>query len=335
MRFTAQIGRLRCVAMYLLALLMAAGCGPTAYKITPVPADRELEEKTLIHEGGLAPSKIVLIDVDGLITNGRKFELLGEGEHAVSLFTEKLDKAAADSSVKALIIRINSPGGSVTASDLMYSELLRFKAVTKGKRPVVAVMMDVAASGGYYLACGADEIVAHPTTITGSIGVIMQMVRVQGTLQKIGMETDAIKSGKMKDAGSPFREMKPEERELFQNIVNQFFDRFVAVVARGRPTMDEAKIRELADGRVYTAQQALELGLIDRIGTLRDAIAGVKEKIVAKRVRVVTYQRPMGWKPNIYAEAPAGPPQVNLLNIEIPGLLHNQPQFLYLWSPGS
>jgi protease-4 len=237
--------------------------------------------------------------------------------------------------VKALVIRINSPGGSVTASDLMYNELLYFKQRTKCKRPVVAVMMDVAASGGYYLACGCDEIVANPTTVTGSIGVIMQMVNFRGTLGKIGVETDAIKSGAMKDAGSPFRKLKPEERELFQELVDGFYDRFVEVVARGRPGMDEDKVRSVADGRVYSAQQALELGFVDRIGTLRDALADVKERIGARKLKVVTYQRPHGYKPNIYAETPVGPAQLNLLNITLPpDLAALEPQFLYLWAPG-
>jgi len=318
-----------------MGVLTAGGCGPTAYKITPVPVDRKLEEAVLIDEGGWAPAKVVLIDVDGMLLNRRQCQLLGEGEHIVSLFVEKLDKAAADPAVRALIVRINSPGGGVTASDLMYSELLHFKERTGGRRPVVAVLMDVAASGGYYLACAADEIVAHPTTVTGSIGVIMQMVNFAGTMKKIGVGADAIISGRMKDAGSPLREMKPEEREIFQQLVDQFFDRFVAVVAAGRAGLNEDQVREVADGRVHSARQALELGFVDRIGTLRDALAAVKERIGAKRLRVVAYRRPLGWKPNLYAQQPSGPPQVNLVNIALPpNWPYPEPQFLYLWAPG-
>jgi protease-4 len=319
----------------LLGLLLVFGCGPTAYKITPVPVDQTLDETAVIDEGGWAPAKIAMIDLEGIIINDEKFRLLGEGENPVSLFVEKLDKAAKDRSVKAIVLRINSPGGGVTASDLMYSELLSFKRRTEGKRPVVAVLLDVAASGGYYVACGADEIVAHPTTVTGSIGVIMQLFSLSGTMGKIGAEAIAIKSGPMKDAGSPFRKLREEEREIFQNLVDQFYERFVAVVAKGRPNMTEARIREIADGRVYSAQQALELGFVDRIGTLRDALASVKEKIGAERVRVVIYHRPLGWKPNIYAQNPAGAPQVNMVNIELPrDLALPQARFLYLWAPG-
>jgi len=256
--------------LFIGLFFVLAGCGPRAYKITPVPAEQELEEEVLIDEGGFFPPKIALIDVEGVLMNRSKPELIGEGEHPVSLFVEKLEKAANDSGVKALVVRINSPGGTVTASDLMYKELKYFKERTEGERPVVAVLMDVAASGGYYVACGCDSIVAHPTTLTGSIGVIMQLINFAGTMQKIGMEAEAITSGEMKDAGSPFEHLTTEEREIFQKLVDDFYDRFVEVVAAGREELDEEEVRELADGRVYSAEQALELGFVDRIGTLRD-----------------------------------------------------------------
>ena len=323
--------------MVTLSSLGLAGCGPMAYKIEPVPADRSLEEKTLINEGGWSPSKIVLIDVSGLIMNGHKFSLMGEGENPVSVFVEHLDKASRDPSVRGVVLRINSPGGGVTASDVMYRELLRFKECTGGKKPVVTVMMDVAASGGYYLACGSDEIVAYPTTVTGSIGVIMMNVNLKGTMDKLGVQTDAIKSGKMKDAGSPFRDMKADERALFQRLIDEYYDQFVHVVMAGRPKLTEARIRELADGRVYSGQQALENGLVDKVGTLRDALCSIKERIGAEHVRVVTYQRPTDYKPNIYARDPSGAPQVNvnLLNLQMPETLFGfEPQFMYLWTAG-
>lgn len=323
------------VALAVSVSLLAVGCSRTAYKITPVPADQDLRETTLIDEGGLFPTKILLIDVDGILLDGRKPSLLGEGEHPVSTFVEKLNKAADDPSIQAVILRINSPGGAVTAADIMYQELQLYKKCT-GK-PVVAVFMDVAASGGYYIACGADEIVAHPTTVTGSIGVIMQMVNFAGTMSKIGIESDAITSGKMKDAGSPLRKMRPEERELFQKLVDQLYDRFVQVVATGRPQLTEERVRELADGRVWSAQQALELGFIDRIGTLRDTLACLKERLKVHRLRVVTYNRPLDFKPNIYAQSPTGGvgAEINVLQLQFPqGFPSGSPQFLYLWSPG-
>ncbi len=325
------------ISLTCTAVALAAGsaCGPTAYKITPVPADQELREKTLVNEGGLAPAKIVLIDVEGILINRDKPSLFGHGEHPVSLFVEKLEKAAADRSVRAIVLRINSPGGSVTASDLMYSEILRFKALTKNQRPVMALLMDVAASGGYYVACACDEIIAQPTTVTGSIGVIMQMVNFSGTMAKIGVSADAVTSGPMKDSGSPFRPMRPEEREIFQKLVDQFYERFVGAVAAGRKGLTVDQVREVADGRVYSAGEALELGFVDGIGTLRDGLALLKKQLGARRVRVVTYHRPLDWKPNIYAEAPGGAPQVNLVNIALPEHWpHPTPQFMYLWAPG-
>lgn len=318
----------------LLGLGAVGGCGPTAYKITPVPASQAMIEKELIDEGGWLPAKIVLIDVDGALFNRNKTTLFGEGENPVSVFVEQLDKAYKDKSVKALILRINSPGGSVTASDLMYSEVIRYKHRTENKKPVLAMMMDVAASGGYYLACSADRIMANPTTVTGSIGVIMQTVNFSGTMNKLGISTDAITSGKMKDAGSPLRPMKPKEREVFQQLINQFFERFIAVVKAGRPKLSEERIRELADGRVYTGQQAFEAGLVDQVGTLREAIEVSKQTIDAKTARVVTYCRPLSWTPNIYAQTPVSAAQINLLNIQLPASwARPAPEFLYLWSP--
>jgi len=334
MKSNKPIARAFVLVVASLSIAALYGCGPQSFKITPVPTDQTLEESVVIDEGGPFAPKIALIDVEGIIMNRESGGFFSDGEHPVSFLVEKLDKAAKDKSVKALILRINSPGGSVTASDLMHGEVLRFKKETKGQRPVVAVMTDVAASGGYYVACAADEIVAHPTTITGSIGVIMQTVNFAGTMSKIGVKADAITSGKMKDAGSPLREMKPEEREIFQTLINQFYDRFVKVVAAGRPGLTEAKVREIADGRVWSAQQALELRLIDRIGTLRETVTSLKEKIGVKKARVVTYNRPLGWKPNIYAESPAGPSQVNLINVSLPPTwLQPGPQFMYLWVP--
>ncbi len=330
--------RSACVWCVVGFLFLAVGCAPSAYKIEPVPLDRTLEESVLINEGGWAAPKIALIDVAGMLLNGPTPQLLGEGENPVSLLVEKLAKAERDDQVKAVLLRVNSPGGSVTASDLMYHEILRLRKGTMKPKPVVAMIMDVGASGAYYISCACDEIVATRTSVVGSIGVIMQTFNIRGTLDKIGAESVAITSGRMKDAGSLFRAMSPEERKVFQGIIDDMFDRFVEVVADGRPRLDAKKIREIADGRVWTAQQALELGFIDRIGTLRDAVAATKARAGIARTRVVTYHRPLGWKPNIYASSPAGGTVNNysLLNVSVPErLLTPTPMFLYLWSPGT
>jgi protease-4 len=251
----------------------------------------------------------------------------------VSLLLEQLDIAREDPRVKGVILRINSPGGTVVASELMRDEILHFR---KSGKPVVAVLMDVAASGGYYIACACDEIVAQPSTVTGSIGVLMQTVDVSGTMNLIGVKSDAITSGPNKDAGSPLRAMKPEERQLFQTIVNEMHDRFVRVVDEGRANLDEQQVRALADGRIYTARQALEAGLIDRVAGMREAVAVAKQRAGVKRVRLVTYHRPFDYRANYYSKAPAFPPgDTNLLKLETNALLEQTtPRFYYLWRPG-
>src|SRR5262249_45844199 len=153
-------------------------------------------------------------------------------------------------------LRINSPGGGVTASDIMYHDLMRFRHTT-GK-PVVACMMDVAASGGYYLAMACDLVYAHPTTVTGSIGVIMSLYNASGLCEKLGVSSNPIKSGPNKDIGNPGRPMTEQERAILQGVVNGFYVQFVHVVVEGRH-MPEERVRELADGRVYTGIEAKEL----------------------------------------------------------------------------
>lgn len=319
-----------------LGMVAVTGCMPDGILLTPVSTNRELVEETVIRERGLPSDKIAVIDVTGILMNAYEPQFFGQGEHPVSRLLEQLDKAERDPHVVAVVLRINSPGGSVTASELVHHEVTRFRKST-GK-PVFAVMMDVAASGGYYVACACDEIWAYSSSVTGSIGVLAQFLDVSGTMQKIGMNAPAITSGPNKDAGSPFKSMTPEQLAIFQTIVDEMYDGFVAVVTSGRPGLTEEKVRELADGRVYTAGQALELGLIDHIGTIRDALSAMKERTGSKAVRVVTYRRPLEYRPNYYAQAPGAPTtgvDVNLIKLDVPSLAGlGTPQFLYLWAPG-
>lgn len=332
-----RLGRIAEKLGVLLALgtLVLCGCGaPGGYKITPIPADRTLEESQVLTEGGWLKDKIALIDVSGMLMNDYKRSMFSEGENPVSFLTEKLNAAAEDTHVKAVVLRINTPGGTVTASDLMHEEIKAFKKRT-GK-PVVAMMLDVAASGGYYIACACDEIVAHPTTVTGSIGVIMITLDVHGALEKLYIKTNTIKTGPFKDSGSPFREMSEEDRKVFQGIIDNHYQRFLDVVAESRTKLTKEKIKALADGRVYTASEARRNGLVDRVGEVRDAIAVAKEKSTTKPVKVIMYHRPLGWTPNIYAASPMPQPStVNLINVNLPELvLPNTPSFMYLWAPG-
>jgi protease-4 len=313
-------------------LLCAAACTPPSLLITPVSGRRSLIETELARDSAFAFDKIALIDVTGVIQNSESSSLFGTGEQPVSLLLEQLDKARCDPAVKAVILRINSPGGTVVASELMHDEITCFR---ESGKPVIAVMMDVAASGGYYIACACDEIVAQPSTVTGSIGVLMLMVDVSGTMSLIGVKTDAIVSGVHKDSGSPFRPMRAEERELFETIVEDMYGRFVKVVVAGRPGLDEKRVRELADGRIYTAQQAVEHGLIDGVRSLRDTVEFTKQRVGSKRVRLVAYHRTHEYRPNYYAQSPTRPTlDVNLLRVDTVRFPPLTPQFLYLWQPG-
>jgi protease IV len=314
--------------------LMLAGCMPDGFLVTPVPTSRKLVETTLAREGFFAP-KIAVIDVDGVLSTGPIISLFGSGENPVSLLLEKLDLARADRSVKAVILRINSPGGTVAASELMHNEITSFRERT-GK-PVVAVMLDTAASGGYYIACACDEIVAQKSTVTGSIGVVMQLFDVTSAMAKIGIKPNTIKSGELKAAGSPFEKLSDKDRDVFQGIIDEMYTQFVSVVSAGRPDLTEDRVREIADGRVYTAAQALELGLIDRIATLRDVVGDLKCRIGTKHVRLVAYSRPIGYMPNYYAAAPATDPRASTggsIRIDLPAwLAQPHARFMYLWVP--
>lgn len=321
----------RCLASLLLTLL--AGCTPGGLLIKPVSLQQGLEETVIQRDQGLwVNDKIAIINVDGVIANkAQGWGLFGSGENPVALFQEKLDFAKKDANVKAIVLRINSPGGTVAASDVMYHLLARFKQDT-GK-PVIASILDLGASGAYYLACGADGIIAQPTSVTGSIGVIFQTVSVAGTMEKIGVSAVAIKSGQLKDMASPLTRLRPKARQVLTGIVMDFYDRFLQVVEDGRGNLSRDQIVPLADGRVYTASQALEQGLIDRIGYPTDAVAWAKELAHVQRAKTVIYHRDINYTPNIYAGAQAQS-NASLIDLKLPEWLRAQgPQFLYLWQP--
>ena len=320
----------------LMVSLLASGCAPTSFLVTPVPAKRDLVEKVVQRESVWATQKVALIDVDGMLQNTRPRSMLGQtDDNPVSVFADKLKQAADDKNVAAVVLRINSPGGTVTASDIMYREVIRFRERT-GK-PVIAAMMDVAASGGYYIACAADRVYAHPTSVTGSIGVVMLLPDVSGTMSRIGMQVNVIKSGKMKDAGSMFREMSEQDRAVFQGMIDTLYGRFLEVVTEARRDVEPERIRALADGRVYLGGEAREHGLVDEIGDLRAAIVAAKDHagLSEEAIKVVQYSRPYAHRPNIYARGDVPPAQVNLINVDLPEWLTGPaPQFLYVWAPG-
>ncbi len=318
----------------LLSLLTAAGCAPSGgIRITPVPADQTLEEREVIRESPWTRDKIAIVDIQGVIANEPPRTLLGgSDDNPVSLITEKLEAARRDPHVRGVVLRINSPGGTVTASDIVHQEITRFRRETN--RPVVAMIMDTGASGAYYAACAADEIMAERTSITGSIGVLMQSFSLAGAMAMVGVKSEAIKSGDMKDAGSPFRDLRTEERTCFQEMINDLHRRFVDVVVAGRPRLSRDRIVTLADGRVYTATQAVENGLVDRIGTLREAIDAAKRRAGITKANTIIYSRPLGWKGSAYAETgpqPTGTLNLSLVQINGAWPLNTAPRFSYLW----
>jgi protease-4 len=300
--------------------------------LTPINSGGPVEE-TLITDAHscFCRDKVAIIDVEGLIVNAKTGGLLGSGDNPMSLFRERLDAAADDPHVKAVVLRINSPGGAVTASDIMYQDLVCFRRDTH--KPVVACMMDVAASGGYYLAMGCDRVYAHPTTVTGSIGVIMSLYNATGLLTKLGVASDPIKSGPNKDIGNPARPMTDAERAILQGMVNGFYDQFVQVVVRGRG-MPEERVRALADGRIYSGLDAHKLGLVDEVGYLEDAIACARSMACMKDAAIVAYDRCDGYRGSIYAGMPKIPSEVHV-KLDVPAVTgHPNAAFLYLWEPG-
>jgi protease-4 len=302
--------------------------------LRPVQCDGPVAETHVADaDQWLCWDKVAIIDVEGVILNAKTGGgLLGGGDNPVALFRERLDAAEADKHVKAVVVRINSPGGAVTASDIMYQDLCNFRRRTH--KPVVACMMDAAASGGYYLAMGADRVYAHPTTVTGSIGVIMSLYNATGLCQMIGVASDPIKSGPNKDIGNPARPMTAEERAILQGVVDSFYGQFVQVVVRGRG-LPEERVRALADGRVYTGLDAKQLGLVDEIGYLDDAIQAAKDMAGIDDAKIVAYDKNDGYRGCIYAATPHFPSEVNV-KLDLPGLAGPGcgAAFMYLWGPG-
>jgi protease-4 len=189
--------------------------------------------------------------------------------------------------VKAIVVRIDSPGGAVAPTQEIFQEIVR----SKNEKPFIASMGAMATSGGYYIAAACDQILANPGSLTGSIGVIMQLSNVEDLMKKIGVKATNVKSGPNKDIGSPFQALSPEGLKILQSLVDNVHSQFVAAVAKGRG-MEEDRVRKLADGRVYSGAQARELGLVDQFGTLRDAIEVAARRAGLDGEPAVYYSRP-------------------------------------------
>lgn len=304
-------------AACLVVLLLDPGC--TLVKVYLKEEPGPLQEQRIYGQGR---DKLLVMDIFGMITSRGSGGLLGYSKPGgmIARVREEFDKARMDKSVKAVVIRINSPGGAVTASDTLYHEIKKFKSDTGAK--VVAHIMDIGASGAYYAALAADKIIAQPTSITGSIGVVMFRIDATGLMQKIGVQATEIASGERKGMGSPFRGLSPEEEKIFRGVIDGLYNRFVGLVAEER-LMQMDKVRRLSDGRIFTAKEASAEGLIDGIGYLDDAVNEAKMLANIERATVVVYSRPGEFRPNIYA--------VNLVSIDAAGMFEPGVQFLYVW----
>ncbi len=313
-----------------LALMGAAvrGLAPEPGTVQRPPP---LAQKWVAGEG---EAKAALVELRGIILEeietGGIFSFV---HRPIDRIRRELEQAKKDGAVKAVIFSVDSPGGTIAASDEILHIFEKFKKET-GKK-VVVHMGAVCASGGYYVSSGADAIVAGPTTITGSIGVILQTFNVSETLDLLKIKNVTIKAGTNKDLLNPFRPLNEEHVRIIQNAIDQAYDRFVSVVAAGR-NLPEEKVRELADGRIFTAAEALRLGLADRIGYLEDALDEARKLANAPELTLVRYERPGGLlavlSGDIEARLPRGASPAAGIGRALDLMT---PRLCYLWAPAT
>jgi protease IV len=311
-------------------LLLTTACAAPKLRLLPDATD-PLREFTL---EGSAKEKILLIPVRGMISDNPKQGIISSSPSLVDQVVAHLRKAEKDKQIKAVLIKISSPGGTITASDLLYHEIAAFKERTGTK--IVVSMMEMATSGAYYMSLPADTIMAHPTSVTGSVGVIFLRPKVNGLMDKIGVGVDVSKYGKYKDMGSPFRAGSEDEQKLFQKTVNDLGDRFVSLVRKHRK-MTEAALADMSTARIFLPEEALKMGLIDRIGYLSDAVQESKRLAgLPQDARVVVFRRNEYPEDNFYNVGGVAADNLKpaMINIELPDILGLHAGFYYLW-PGA
>jgi protease-4 len=271
--------------------------------------------------------RVAVIDVDGILTNFNHVGPYSVGENPVATFKEKLD-AAADPRVCAVVLRINTPGGGVAASDLMRRELQAFRQQTN--KPVVASLLDLGAGGGYFLATACDSIVALPSSMVGGIGVVLNLYYAEQGMAQINVFDTSIRSGERIDMGSPVRNLTAEERQLLRSMAADYHDQFKKAVLAGRPRV-KADAPSF-DGRIMSGPQALAAGLVDSLGSPADAIALARHLAGVDRAVVVLYRRTGDPARTLYATSPNRPINASSLPWSVPGPDRSKlPLFLYLW----
>ncbi len=312
----------------LIAAIIINGCGAPNIKLFTDPSD-PLQEFTL---QGKEKGKVLIIPVRGIISDSTKKGMLYDMPSMVQEIVSQLRIAEKDEEIRAVLLKIVSPGGSTTASDILYHEIMAFKKRTGAK--VVAAMMDIAASGGYYVSLPSDLIIAHPTTVTGSIGVIFLRPTVTDLMGKIGLDIEVIKSGQNKDMGSPFRQSTEEEQKIFQDLINELGGRFINLVAKHRK-INQNILSDISTARVYLAREALQLRLVDKIGYLNDAVMQAKKLAgLNEDCKVIVYRRTRYPNDNIYNTSTTkfGSQRLSLIDLGIlDSLTSLRTGFYYLW----
>ena len=284
--------------------LLNVNKGKEVQKACPAPSSKN----AFLEKFSSGGNKIALVTLQGAISNENGGGLLGEPRSADGVL-KALKKASEDKNVKGVIFRINSPGGTVAMSQEIYDTVLKIRE----DKPIVVSMADVAASGGYYVACAADRIYANPGTLTGSIGVIFQTMNAKELLtNKLGIKSEVITSGKFKDTGNPYRSLRDDERELLHNLVLDAYGQFTGAITTGRierndeykvekTALTQENLKKYADGRIFSGQQALEYGFVDKLGGLTvatddvKAMAKQKEPLLTGKLPVVDYNKSTGF----------------------------------------
>lgn len=313
------------------AAAVVAGCTVFRVNLLPSSGDR-LREVTL---QGKATGKVAVISINGTISDRPRRGLLRDRASIVQEVVARLKLAEKDKQVKAVVLKIDTPGGMASASDILYHEITAYKKRSGAK--IVAAMMGLATSGGYYVSLAADFTYALPTTVTGSIGVIFLQPKIVGLMKKIGVHVDVSKSGPNKDMASPFRRSTAEERRMLQDLTHSLADQFLHIVTIRRHLSSQT-LAQVASARIYLAGDALKLGLIDAVGYLPDAIEKAKKLAgLNPACKVVTYQRRNAPDDTVYNDVlnqyvggsnPA--PRLSLWSL----LPVKQPGFYYIWLPG-
>ena len=277
-----------CVLALLIGVGLIALLGIVGVLVAGMMGGRD----TGVISGGTG-DKIAVIPINGVIQmGGEEATLFGGAGFSAAAAMQQIRSAAKDKSVKAVVLRINSPGGSAAASQCIYEEVMKLREQTK--KPVIASMGDVAASGAYYVASAANMIFASPATMTGSIGVIMQAMNFSELAAKYGIKNETVTSGPFKDMLSPLRPTRDDERKVARDMINEVYNQFLADVCKGRNMKPEA-LRKLADGRVYTGSQAQRLGLIDRLGNFHDAVEeAARQAKIKGEPKLKEYGKPRG-----------------------------------------